>query len=49
MEQMLEKIPWTTSQGKEERERASSRRRAQNTCKRGNHQFTHGSQTPAHT
>lgn len=33
MEQMLEKIPWTTSQGKEERERASSRSLAQKTCR----------------
>lgn len=30
---MLEKIPWTTSQGKEERERASSRSLAQKTCR----------------
>lgn len=33
MEQMLEKIPWTTSQGKEDRERASSRSLPQKTCR----------------
>lgn len=35
MEQMLEKMPWTTSAGKELRFRASSSSRAQNTCGAG--------------